>query len=255
MLGYDPLDEFHDPAAYDLTVGDNEEELPLLEQWAGPIGGRILDLACGTGRDTISLAAHGYAVTGVDLVPEMIEQARRKSDERGVAVAWVVADARALHLPQRFAFAYMIGNAFQLFYTRADQETLLACVRRHLRPGGRFLFETRNPSPQNLYEVHHSEPRRVTAPDGTQLVVTEDPPVYDPLSQIQHYTSHYAWLRPDGQQVQQTKRIALRYVFPQEIEALLHYNGFAVQARYGSWQQEPLSATSREMIFVSEPCA
>lgn len=253
MIDYDPLEEFRDPATYDLEVGDNEEELPLLVQWAGPTGGSILDLACGTGRDTISLAAKGYRLTGVDLVPEMIERARAKADERGVSVEWVMGDTRSLHLPQRFGFAYMIGNAFQFFYTRADQEALLARVREHLGPQGRFLFETRNPSPQNLFEIHHPQPRRYTAPDGTQLVVTADQPAYDPLSQIQQYTSHYAWTRPDGQGTTQTKRVALRYVFPQEIEALLHYNGFAVQARFGSWQREPLTATSREMIFVCGP--
>ncbi len=49
-----------------------------------------------------------------------------------------------------------------------------------------------------------------------------------------------------------TGRVALRYVFPQELEALLFYNGFQALARYGNWQQDPLTATSPSMIYVCQ---
>ena len=48
------------------------------------------------------------------------------------------------------------------------------------------------------------------------------------------------------------KRTALRYVFPQEIESLLFYNGFQIRARYGGWQQEALTAASLEQIYVCQ---
>ncbi len=251
MIEYDSLEEFRDPQTYDLEVTDNDEELPLIEQWARSLGGPLLDLACGTGRTALSLAAQGYRITGVDIVPEMIAQARQKAAERAVSVEWIVADARTFHLQQRFPFMYMVGHAFQLFQTRADQEALLARVREHMRPEGCFLFETRNPSPRNLYEIHHPEPRTYTTPEGGQLVITEEQQ-YDPMTQIQHYTSHYRWLQPGGQQVEKTKRVALRYVFPQEVEALLFYNGLQIRSCYGSWQNDPLTATSREMIYVCQ---
>lgn len=253
MIEYDTLEEFRDPQTYDIEVAGNEEELPLIEQWARSLGGPLLDLACGTGRTAIPLAAQGYQVTGVDVVPEMIAQAREKAAAHAVSVEWVEADARTFHLRQQFPFMYMVGNAFQFFLTRADIEALLARVREHLPAEGCFLFETRNPSPQNLYETHHPEPRTYTTRDGRQLVVTEEQQ-YDPMTQIQRYTSYYRWLHPDGQHVEKekTNSVALRYVFPREIEALLYYNGFEIRTCYGSWQQEPLTATSREMIYVCQ---
>lgn len=251
MLEYDSLEEFRDPQTYDLVCGGIDEEVPLVEEWARALGGPVLDLACGTGRTALPLAARGYAVTGVDLVPEMLALARQKADALGVTVEWVESDARAFHLGRLFGCIYLVGNAFQFFHTRADQEALLARVREHLLPEGGLLFETRNPSPQNLYELHHPEGRRFTGPDGCQLTVTAEQH-YDPFSQIQHYTSYYSWLYPDGQRVEQTKRVALRYTFPQELDALLHYNGLRVHARYGSWQREPLAAASREMILVCQ---
>jgi hypothetical protein len=47
-------------------------------------------------------------------------------------------------------------------------------------------------------------------------------------------------------------RVGLRYVFPQEMEALLHYNGFRIRTVYGDWQGNPLTAESPAMIYVCE---
>ncbi len=249
VLDYDPLEEFHDPQTYDLICDHVREEVPLIERWAPP-GSALLDIACGSGRTALPLAARGYSITGVDLVPEMIERGREKATRQELAVEWVVADARSFHLSQRFACAYIAGNAFQMFYTREDQEALLARVREHLLPEGHFILETRNPTPRILYEVWRPESQTYRADDGGELTVAEEQPVYEPMSQIQRYTSHYRWRYADGRSAEQIMRITLRYTFPQELEALLHYNGFAVAARYGSWQQEPLVADSREMILV-----
>jgi ubiquinone/menaquinone biosynthesis C-methylase UbiE len=252
MIDYDSLEEFRDPQTYDLVCDEVDEEVPLIEQWARSLGGPLLDVACGTGRTALRLAARGYQVTGVDIVPEMIARARQKAASQGASIEWVVADARTFHLQKQSRCMYMVGNAFQLFLTREDQEALLARVREHLHPEGCFLFETRNPSPRNLIEARQPEPQQYATPDGGRLVITDEQPKYDPMTQIQHCASHYQWLHPGGQHVEKTKRIALRYVFPQELEALLFYNGLQIRSCYGSWRQDPLTAISREMISVCE---
>jgi SAM-dependent methyltransferase len=251
MIDHDNLEEFRDPQTYDLVDGGYDEDCPLTEQWARSLGGPLLDLACGTGRMAIRMALQGYQVTGVDIVPEMIARARQKAAEHAVSIEWVVADARTFHLQKQFPFIYMLENAFQFFLTREDQEAMLARVREHVHPEGCFLFETRNPSPRNLLEVRHPEPQKYTTPDEGQLVVTEQQH-YDPMTQIQHYTCPYQWLHPGGQHMEKTHRTALRYVFPQEMEALLFYNGFHILFCYGNWQQDPLTATSPSMIYVCQ---
>ena len=251
MVDYDSLEEFRDPQTYDLEVESYDEDRPLIEQWARSLGGPLLDLACGTGRVALRMAAQGYQVTGVDIVPEMIALARQKAAERAVSVEWVVADARTFHLQKRFPFAFMLCNAWQFFLTREDQEALLACVREHLLPEGCFLFGTRNPTPQNLLEVLHPAGEQYTMPAGGQLAISEQQH-YDPMTQIQHYTRHLTFHHPGGQQEEKTLHTALRYVYPQEMEALLYYNGFQIRACYGSWQQEPLTAASRSMICVCQ---
>ncbi len=251
MIDYDPFEEFRDPQTYDLVDEGYYDDYPLTEKWARSLGGPLLDLACGTGRMALRMAQLGYQVTGVDITPEMIKWARQKATKQDLSIEWVVADARTFHLGKQFPLIYMLENVFQFFLSREDQEAMLARVREHLQPQGCFLFETRNPNPRNLLHILHPDPPKYALPDGGHLLTSEEQ-YYDPLTQIQHYTRHLTFLYAGGQCKEQTLRTALRYVFPQEMEALLYYNGFQIRSCYGSWQQEPLTATSYSMIYVCQ---
>jgi len=251
MIEYDYLEGYRDAQGYDLEEGGYDTDYPLTEQLARSLGGPLLDLACGTGTMAIRMAEQGFQVAGVDIIPEMIAWASQKAVKQNASIEWVVADARTFHLQKQFPFIYMLGNAFQHFLTRADQEALLARVWEHLHLQGRFLFGTRNPSPRNLLEARYPEPRECTTPDGRRYIASEHQE-YDPITQIQHYTFHDQWLSPEGESEEKTTHTALRYVFPQEMEALLFYNGFQIVSCYGNWQQEPLTATSRYMIYVCQ---
>lgn len=94
MIDHDNLEEFRDPQTYDLEDEGYYEDYSLTEQWARLLGGPLLDLACGTGRMALRLAAQGYQVTGVDITPEMIAWAHQKAAKQAISIEWVVADAR-----------------------------------------------------------------------------------------------------------------------------------------------------------------
>jgi 2-polyprenyl-3-methyl-5-hydroxy-6-metoxy-1,4-benzoquinol methylase len=72
MIDHDNLEEFRDPQTYDLECDAFNEDFPFVDQWARSLGSTLLDLACGTGRIAIRLAAQGYQITGVDIVPEVV---------------------------------------------------------------------------------------------------------------------------------------------------------------------------------------
>jgi ubiquinone/menaquinone biosynthesis C-methylase UbiE len=254
MIDHDNLEDFRDGPLYDLQNERYDEDYPLIEQQAQmtqATGGPLLDLACGTGRMALRLAALGYQMTGVDITAEMIAHARQKAVRQAASIEWVIADARTLQLQKQFAFIYMLGNALQFFLTQQDQEALLARVREHLLPEGFFLFATRNPCPRNLLEVRYPGGKSYALPTGGQLVVTEQQR-YDPTTCIQHYTRHLVFHHTTGQPDEQTLRVALRYLSPQDMETLLFSNGFQIHACYGNWQLAPLTATSPAMIYVCQ---
>ena len=65
----------------------------LLVRWLGSLPpGKALDLACGTGRNSLFLAEKGYAVTAIDVSPIAIRLAEKSAREKGLTINWIVAD-------------------------------------------------------------------------------------------------------------------------------------------------------------------
>lgn len=109
----------------------------------------VLDVGCGTGRHAIELARRGFDVTGVDISGGMLEQARTRAAQAGVAVAWVQADARHFHLPGRFdAAVCLCEGAFGLLSGAEDPiaqpRAILANTAAALKPGAGCLFTVLN---------------------------------------------------------------------------------------------------------------
>jgi 2-polyprenyl-3-methyl-5-hydroxy-6-metoxy-1,4-benzoquinol methylase len=250
MNARDNLEEFADPPNYDIEEG--ERSIPRIAfycELAKSVGGPVLEMACGSGLVTIPIAATGLDVTGIDLTRLMLEHARKKAEEQNLNIRWVEADARSFDLGTSYKFIYLTGNAFQAFLRREDQETLLASVKRHLDPKGIFAFETRNPSGHDLTNQPEEEfDQSYVSVNGHQVSVyfTQR---YDPLAQVMYWTSYRRWNDGTRDHNKET-HIACRFTHPQELEALLHYNGFQVIQQYGNWRKEVLSASSPSIISI-----
>ena len=130
-----------DPAAalarlYDLDLGEDPGDLDLLLALATRTGGPVLELAAGTGRLAVPIAAAGFDVTGVDLDPAMLARARLAADGAGKAVArrvrLVEDDARTVRLAEAgsFRLAAIPLNSIFLMGGRADQAACGLPLRR-----------------------------------------------------------------------------------------------------------------------------
>lgn len=96
----------------------------------------ILDVGCGAGRDTIFLAAHGFAVTGVDLAHSGLMIARRRGAH---AIPLLLADARYVPLQSAsFDAIYCFGLLHEFTPPDAGERSaaVISEIRRILRPGG-----------------------------------------------------------------------------------------------------------------------
>src|SRR5215207_8295760 len=261
LIDHYKLEEYADPVDYDRQ-DSSDTGVAFYAALAQETGGPVLEIACGTGRATIPIARRGFAVTGLDVVPGMLERARSKA--AGLPIRWIEGDARAFDLgEERFRLIFLTGNAFQAFLTNADQEALLGRVRAHLHDEGLFAFETRNPRwrtrehrDENLdglfvyLETRAEEEALPPHTDAHGREVREwRTRAYDHVAQVLHWTSRRRW-HEGAQERTKTTRTALRYTFPQELAALLHYNGFTIARRYGDWNGEPLTAASPSIIVV-----
>jgi SAM-dependent methyltransferase len=96
-------------------------------------GGRLLDLACGTGQLSFALHARYREVWAVDQEPEMVDMVRRKAETAGIGnIRPLIATAEDLQAPGESFDLAAIGNAFH----RLPRDRVAANVLRWLRPGG-----------------------------------------------------------------------------------------------------------------------
>ena len=256
MIDHSNLEEFADPVNYDLA-DPSDTGVAFYSALAREAAGPVLEVACGTGRVAIPIARIGFPVTGLDIVPGMLDQARRKS--AGLPIRWVEADARSFELGEHFRLIFLTGNAFQAFVTNAEQQALLERVHAHLHADGLFAFETRNPllpntkPPDGFFVTLETRAEEQAWPpfinaQGNEVRVSTIQ-VYDHVAQVVHVTSYKRW-REGGEERTTISRTALRYTFPQELAALLHCNGFTILRQYGDWNEEPLGAASLSIISV-----
>ena len=133
MLDHNNLEEFSDPLNYDMQ-DSSDTGVAFYRALAQETGGPVLEIACGTGRVSIPIAQLGLPVTGLDIVPGMLERARSKSV--GLPARWLEGDARTFDLGERFRLIFLTGNAFQAFVTNTDQAALLQRVHVHIHDEG-----------------------------------------------------------------------------------------------------------------------
>jgi ubiquinone/menaquinone biosynthesis C-methylase UbiE len=220
----------------DFTRSTAVEVAFLLETLDLPAGSRLLDVGCGTGRHLVPLAAAGMAVTGVDLSPAMLAQARARADAAGVEVELVEADARALpaDLGPFDAAICLCEGAFCLVADDADpvahDRAILDAIRRVLRPGGRLVLTALNAA-RMLADWKRGE----LTGDIDLMTLTE-------TSQLEP---------ADGT----TVTVREHHLLPDSLRSLAELAGFEVEAIWaggaGDWRREPPRVEDMELLLVA----
>lgn len=111
----------------------------LLEFIASHAPGRAIDLGCGTGTNAITLASHGWQVTGIDFAGRAIRSARHKARQVGLEIDFRQGDVTKLtHITGPFDLVLDIGCLHSLDVK--NKQRYAANLPRIMAPGGTFLI-------------------------------------------------------------------------------------------------------------------
>jgi SAM-dependent methyltransferase len=221
-----------------FTKGTEAEVAFLVDVLGLPVGARVLDVGCGTGRHSVALAARGYRMTGLDLSAGMLEQARAAAGAAGVEVAFVQADATAFSLPFGFdAAVCLCEGAFTLIGADDPVEhdlAILANIREALAPGAPFVLTASNA----MRLIREATPEQV-AEGG-----------FDPMTSST--SCDMEWEDADGTH---SLRVRERGYVPTELALLLRFAGFAVEHVWGgtagNWGRRPIDLDEYEIMVVA----
>jgi SAM-dependent methyltransferase len=200
---------------------DYEGEVDLIERiltrhgFDGPR--RLLDLGCGTGRHALPLARNGHQVVGIDRAPSMLAQARTKASgaRAPCPIEFYEGDIRELDLGRRFDAVLMMFTVLGYQLREADRMASLATVRRHLEPGGLFVFDVWN-GPAVV--ANRPGERSVNVTAGSTRITRRSRSVLDISQQLCHVHFDLERIDANGGVAGWQEEHVLRYFFPQELE-------------------------------------
>jgi len=221
-------------------------DFEFYKKWCGHMPGPVLELCSGTGRLTIPLKKAGLDIMGLDLSPSMLAMARAKAAAERLDLTFIQGDMRRFDLDKKFSTIFIPFNSLQDIASVADVEATLSRVRKHLEPGGLFLFDVFNPSIHLMVdrEREFTDPYHFTTADGKRISVREKCG-YDAATQI----NRVKWFfNIEGRE--SLEEFNIRCYFPFELELLLKYNGFEILHKFGSFEEKPFVSASTKQIFV-----
>ena len=146
----------------------------LAEQ--GLLTGRVLDVGCGTGEQTLLAASSGAEALGVDVSPLALEQARGKAAARGIKARFEVADALSLG-DLGLSFDTVIDSGLFHVFDDDSRARYVASLASVLRPGGHLYlmcFSDRQPGTFGPRRVSQDELRAAFGDGWTILAIQAD---------------------------------------------------------------------------------
>jgi SAM-dependent methyltransferase len=236
-LNADVYDEWHaalDPTDAVRCLAELIDQAP-----AGP----VLELAVGTGRVTIPLAAKGVDVRGIDSSEAMVERMRAKPG--GADIPVVIGDMADVDpgTDEQFALVFVVFSSFFFLMTQDEQVRCFANVARRLLPGGRFVIECPTPDVERYQrnqslDVHH------VGLDQVRLVAVRHDPVQ------QRFDGHHVLLTNDGIRLAPA---AMRYAWPSELDLMARLAGLERRERWGGWHHEPFRGEGTYVTVYAKP--
>ncbi|MDZ7289774.1 MAG: class I SAM-dependent methyltransferase [candidate division KSB1 bacterium] len=241
-------------AFYDTIYASRTQDIEFYVAMAREGNGPILEVGCGTGRITLSLAETGSEIHGIDASAMMLEILRNKLTARPELSLHIhEGDMRAFDLGRKFAQIFVPFRAFLHLDTIDDQLAALRCFHHHLLPDGRLIVDIFAPSYRMMSntQAQNSLPAHYHA-DG-RIITVMDHVTYVHCDQRIEVERHIDTVSPDGTLKRNVEHFHLRYIFRYEMELLLRQAGFRLDTVYGSFDRRPYDYHSGEMIFIARP--
>src|ERR687894_722419 len=212
----------------DAPRGDEDAAVAFLKGLTGD--GPALELAVGTGRIALPLAARGVRVEGVDLSPAMIRRMRSKPG--GDRIPVTTGDFADVPVKGNYRLIYVVFNTLFNLLTQEDQMRCFENVAAHLTDDGSFVIEAG--SPAFLYGLRNDQ--HVDAESIEFDTVQLDVLRHDPAKQMLD-ESHVSITRTGVR----LNPIVQRYAWPAELDLMARIAGLRLKERWDSWNNEPFT--------------
>lgn len=227
-----------------------------------PLGARILDVGCGTGRHSIELASRGFAVVGIDSSEKLIAEAMCSATSEIANVRFECDDARRWRSDEKFDHAICLYDVIGSFADANENAKILETAYVNLKSGGSLLLSVMNGELMEATAEHCTDKENLTAnllrlaPSKTMQTTGE---IFSPRYVLWHREEGVAYRREqfESKIVAPCELIVRdRRYSAQQIKTLCETMGFEVvdvrYAKIGRWNENhaPTDKGSKEILVL-----
>jgi SAM-dependent methyltransferase len=213
-----------------------QESVEVLADLAA--GGTVLELAIGTGRLALPLAARGLSVHGIDASEAMVGKLREKPG--GDAIPVTIGDFAHVAVDGAFDLIFVVFNTLFNLTSQDDQVRCFRNVALHLTARGVFVVEAFVPDLSGF--VDHQAVRTVHVTTDSAYIEAS---VHDPVAQ----TIRYQYIEITEGNVR-LYPVPMRYAWPSELDLMARLAGLELRERWGEWDRSPFAASSSGHVSV-----
>jgi SAM-dependent methyltransferase len=219
MALYDQIAQLYDPWSRSVT-----EDIEFYVEEAVRSGGPVVELAVGTGRIAVPIAAAGIPVIGVDQSAGMLSVARRYAEEQSVETMLDlrVGDLRRPPVDERVPLVICPFRSLLHMPTAGEKLAALRAARSLLVPGGRLVFDVFSPTSDDIEETH-----------GRWL--EREPGIFERADWDEASRTMTLSVRQDDT----AATFTLHWLSATEWRGLIEAAGFEVEALYGWFDRRP----------------
>jgi SAM-dependent methyltransferase len=237
-------------AYYDLEHAEFTDDIGLYLNLV--VAGPVLEVGSGSGRITRALARAGHQVWAVDRSQAMLDRAR-DSLESSADVHLIHASAEDLRRMERLADFRVAILSLNFLWHLPDWEAqlrALQAVHHQVRHSALIIVDLTNPLSMSDRGSRGEWRERFHWSDGRRHVLGSSATWDDPAEQVISVTLVYDEWDTNIPVTRVQSELTLRYLYRFELEVLLHAAGFTLELLYGSYDLDPYSAESPNMIAV-----
>lgn len=234
---------------YDAYV-QTEFDLPFWLSEARAVGGKVLELTCGTGRVSIPLLKAGADLTCVDYSPEMLARFREKLSESNLSCQLICQDIADLRLPDRYNLIFIPFHSFSELVRDDRRRSALSRIRQHLTERGIFICTLQNPAVRTSTMDGITRVIGEFALPGGEKLVVRSRLSFNALSQLAEGEQTYDRYASVGRITDHRTLPMCFYLFHrQQFESLARETGFDVIALYGDYNCGPFTEGSSPFMI------
>ena len=235
---------------YDEVYSFVDYDIAFYVQKHKELGGKVLEIGCGTGRVTIPMLAAGADITAIDYSQKMLERLESKVGNIDTPMEIILQDVRSLSLKKKYNLIIFPYRGFQSLLSIEDQINALTSIRKHLEVNGSLIIDlfvpTRDLFDQNSDIFYHL---RDFENDSGRIKSLHHRSRFDHHNQLIHTQLSISESKDEQITSKRYADFTLRYLYPDEARYLFEFCGFKIQEISGDYDGAPYDRDSDETIW------